>query len=243
MSLDVLAIAAHRDDIELRAGGTLIRLADQGYEVGAADLTAGEAGTSGDAATREEEAAEAARIMGLAERECLGLPDGAIDSRDRDALRAVVEAIRRHRPTLVIAPYWVTRHPDHREASHLVTDAAFFAGMKNFEADGEPHRPHDVWYFMMRYRFEPSVIVDITETFERKQEAVMAYRSQFYDPEAPRDPEDETWISKPEFLEEIWTMDRHYGDLIRTAYGEPFYMKHPPEAIDPVALSRPRRFY
>jgi len=239
----VLAIAAHRDDIELRAGGTLIRLADRDYEVGAVDLTAGEAGTSGNAATREAEAAEAARIMGLAHRECLGLPDGALNARDRDTLRLVVETIRRHRPTLVIAPYRVTRHPDHREASDLVTDAAFFAGMKKFEAEGEPYRPHDVWYFMMRYRFEPSVIVDITDAFERKQEAVMAYSSQFYDPDAPRDPEDETWISQPEFLEEIWTMDRHYGELIRVRYGEPFFLRHPPEAIDPVALSRPRRYY
>jgi bacillithiol biosynthesis deacetylase BshB1 len=243
VELDVLAIAAHRDDLELRAAGTLIRLADRGYRVGALDLTAGESGTGGDAAIRAAEAADAARIMGLTHRSCLGLPDGAIDSRDREALRKVVEAIREHRPTLVFAPWWNTRHPDHRETSMLVSDAVFFAGMKKFNADGDPHRPNDVYYFMMRYRFEPSVIVDISEQFDRKQQAVRAYASQFHHPDLKRDPADETFISSPGFLEEIWDIDRYFGRLIRARYGEPFLLRHPPEIDDPVGLATGRTYY
>ena len=243
MELDVLAIAAHRDDLELRAGGTLTKLADQGYRVGALDLTAGESGTGGDAATREGEAAEAARIMGLVHRSCLGLPDGALDSRDREALRSIVEAIREHRPSLVLTPWWVTRHPDHRETSLLVTDAVFYAGMKKFEATGEPHRPNDVYYFMMRYRFEPSVIVDISDQFDRKRQAVRAYASQFHHPDRKRDPGDETFISSPEFLEEIWDTDRYFGRLIRASYGEPFLLRHPPEVDDPVRLAAGRTHF
>jgi bacillithiol biosynthesis deacetylase BshB1 len=243
VELDVLAIAAHRDDLELRTGGTLIRLADMGYRVGALDLSAGEAGTSGDAEIRAREAADAAEVMGLAHRDCLCLPDGGIDSRDPAAMRGVVEAVRRHRPAILIAPYWETRHPDHRETSLLATDAAFFAGMKKFEAEGDLHRPNDVYYYMMRYRFEPSVIVDITETFDRKKEAVLAYRSQFHNPDQPRESDDETFISRPGFLEEIWAMDRYFGGLIRTDYGEPFLLRHPPEAIDPVQLAGSRVYY
>ncbi len=243
MKLDVLAIAAHRDDLELRAGGTLIRLSDMGYTVGALDLTAGEAGTSGNAEERAAEAEEASRIMGLASRNCLDLPDGSLDSRNQDSLRLVVESIRVHRPTIVIAPYWEARHPDHREASQLVTDSVFFAGMKKFEADGEAFRPNDIYYFMMRYRFEPSVIVDITDTFERKQRAVGAYASQFHNPDRPREPGDETFISSPQFLEEIWAMDRYFGTLIRAGYGEPFKLKHPPETDDPVKLASGRIHY
>lgn len=243
VNVDVLAIAAHRDDLELGTGGTLIRLSEMGYEVGAIDLTAGEAATSGDREERAAEAEEAAKIMGLAHRECLGLPDGSLDSRDSAARRLVVEAIRRHRPAIVIAPYWEARHPDHREASLLVTDAVFFAGMKRFEADGEPHRPNDVYYFMMRYRFEPSVIVDISDTFERKRQAVQAYSSQFHNPDRPRDADDETFISSPAFLEEIWAKDRYYGRLIRAQYGEPFRLRHPPEADDPVKMAAGRVYY
>ncbi len=243
MKLDVLAIAAHRDDLELRAGGTLIRLTDMGYQVGALDLTAGEAGTSGDAEERATEAEEAATIMGLAYRGCLDLPDGSLDSKDPAAVRKVVEAIRLHRPTIVFAPFWKSRHPDHREASLLVSDAVFFAGMKRFDAEGELFRPNDVYYFMMKYSFEPSVIVDISDTFERKQKAVQAYGSQFHNSDRPREPGDETYISSPEFLEEIWTMDRFYGQQIRAEYGEPFKLKHPPETDDPVKVASGRVYY
>lgn len=243
VDLDVVAIAAHRDDVELRAGGTLIRLVDQGYRVGVVDLTAGEAGTAGSAALRAREAEQAARIMGVVHRECLNLPDAALDSRDRQALRRVAEVIRRLRPALLVAPWVETRHPDHREASHLITDAVFFAGMKKFEAQGNPHRPDDLWFFPMRSPFEPSVIVDITESFARKQQAVGAYGSQFYNPQQPRSAEDETYISSPSFLEDVWAQDRYFGSLIHSRYGEPFRLCHPPEALDPVALARGRGYY
>ena len=243
MGLDVLAIAAHRDDLEIGAGGTLAKLADLGYRVGALDLTAGEAGTAGDADTRRQEAQAAADILGLVWRGCLDLPDAALDGRDRTAVRGVVEHIREHRPTILIAPWWDTHHPDHREASHLVSDAVFFAGMRKFETAGEPHRPNDIYYFMERYPFEPSVVVDISETFERKRRAVLAYTSQFHDPERPRPKELETFISDPSFLESIWTRCRYFGSLIRTAYGEPFLLRHPPEMTDPVAASRGRIHY
>jgi bacillithiol biosynthesis deacetylase BshB1 len=243
VELDVLGIAAHRDDLEIGAGGTLARLVDLGYRVGALDLTAGEAGTSGDAESRAREAEAAAQVLGLAWRGCLDLPDAALDGRDRTAVRKVVEVLRRSRPTLLVAPDGVARHPDHREASHLVTDAVFFAGMRKFEAEGDPHRPDDVYFFMERYPFEPSVIVDITTVFERKRRAILAYATQFHNPGRPRAPHEETFISDPAFLESLWTRCRWFGDRIRAEYGEPFLLCHPPEVADPVALARGRTFY
>jgi bacillithiol biosynthesis deacetylase BshB1 len=243
VELDVLGIAAHRDDLEIGAGGTLAKLVDLGYRVGALDLTAGEAGTRGDAESRAREAETSAAILGLVWRGCLDLPDAALDGRDRPALRRVVEVIRQFRPTLLFAPYWVTRHPDHREASHLISDAIFFAGMRKFEAEGEPHRPDDVYFFMERYPFEPTVIVDISTVFERKRQAILAYATQFHDPDRPGEPQEETFISDPTFLESLWTRCRWFGGRIRAAYGEPFLLRHPPEVPDPVALARGRTFY
>ena len=164
MPVDILAIAAHRDDIELTCGGTLLRARDQGHRTGILDLTAGEMGTRGSAAVRGAEAERAAAILGVSERRNAGLPDAGIQN--TDAMRRVVVAqIRHFAPRVVILPYPVGRHPDHRLASELGRDACFLAGLARYEAAGTPHRPHKILY-ALAYRedpVKPTFAVDITE--------------------------------------------------------------------------------
>jgi len=180
MPVDLLAIAAHRDDVELTCAGTLIRAIDQGYSAGILDLTAGETGTRGSAELRAEEAHAAARVMGISERLNAGLPDAHLANTDANR-RAVVEAIRHFRPRVVIVPFPVGRHPDHRIASELARDACFLSGLRKYDAGGEVHRPHKVLY-ALAYRedpVKPTFVVDISDQFDRKMQAIRCYASQF----------------------------------------------------------------
>jgi bacillithiol biosynthesis deacetylase BshB1 len=230
MPVDLLAIAAHRDDVELTCAGTLIRAIDQGYSAGILDLTAGETGTRGSAEVRAEEAQAAARVMGITERLNAGLPDAHLANTDATR-RAVVEAIRHFRPRVVIVPFPVGRHPDHRIASELARDACFLSGLRKYDAGGEVHRPNKVLY-ALAYRedpVKPTFVVDISDQFERKMKAIHCYSSQFDGATNAG----EIFPTGQDLYSLIATQNAHYGSLIRTRYGEP-YFTHETMVVDDV---------
>jgi len=218
--LHVLAIFAHRDDAELTCGGTLIKLAGQGHRAGVLDLTAGEMGSRGSADLRGAEADRAAAIMGLAVRENLGLPDAGIMNTP-ETRRLVARVIRRLRPTIVIAPAQQGRHPDHRIASELVRDACFISGLAKIEPDLPKHRPRKVIH-CLSYRedhLRPTFVVDISAEFERKLEAIRCYGSQFDSVTQAG----EVYPNGDPLYDIVRHQAAHYGSLIRTRYGEPFF--------------------
>lgn len=230
--IDVLAIGCHPDDVELTCGGTLLRAADQGYCTGIIDLTRGEMGSKGSRETRAEEAAQAAAILGVATRENAGLPDAGIfntqESRER-----LVELLRALEPKVVILPYFRGRHPDHRMGSELARDACFLAGLKNF-GRGPARRPDKVVY-AASFREDagkPTFVVDIEAQFARKMQAIRCYGSQFDD--AVR--AGEAFPTGQPFYDLVETQNRHYGSLIRRAYGEPFVTEETVEVQDLVTL-------
>ena len=228
--VDLLAIAAHRDDVELTCAGTLIRAIDQGHAAGILDLTAGETGTRGSAELRAEEAQAAARVMGISERLNAGLPDAHLANTDANR-RAVVEAIRYFRPRVVIVPFPVGRHPDHRIASELARDACFLSGLRKYDAGGEVHRPHKVLY-ALAYRedpVKPTFVVDISDQFDRKMQAIHCYASQFDGATNAG----EIFPTGQDLYSLIATQNAHYGSLIRTRYGEP-YFTHETMMVDDV---------
>lgn len=220
MTVDLLAIAAHRDDVELTCGGTLIRAVDQGYSTGILDLTQGETGTRGSAELRAAEAAKAAAVMGVAERRNAELPDAHLANTDA-MRRVVVEHIRYFAPRVVILPYAVGRHPDHRIASELGRDACFLAGLARYDAAGEPHRPHKILY-ALAYREDPvapTFVVEISEQFERKMQAIRCYASQFDGAKAAG----EIFPTGQDLYSLVEAQGRRYGSLIRRAFGEPYF--------------------
>ena len=245
-SLDVLAVGTHPDDLEIACGGTLILLANRGHRVGAVDLTRGELGTRGSSELRTEETAAANRILKVCMRENLGLPDGDIDNSLENRLR-LIRVIRQCRPRLLLAPYWEERHYDHVHASHLVAQAAFQSGLPKIETGQESFRPFRVLFYVSRMAFRPSFVVDISETFEAKMQAIRSYRSQFHNsgpgflsrgvggqPGLPGEPQ--TLISTPYALEALETLCRYYGAMIGARYGEPFLLREPLELLDPVTF-------
>jgi bacillithiol biosynthesis deacetylase BshB1 len=225
--VSVLAVGAHPDDVDLYAGGLVAALARAGVPVAMVDLTAGEAASRGTPGLRAEEAREAARHLGAASRECLGLPDGGILRGDAAQTRALVEAMRRHRPALVLAPWEEDLHPDHREAAHLVRRARFFARVTGFAADGDPFRPGPVLFYEQKIPFEPQVVVDIGAVRDTKRAAVGAFSSQFS--RAPDDPV-RTEISDPEFHEMLDARSRERGARIGVTWGEG-YRRDEPQAV------------
>lgn len=234
VELDVLAIAAHPDDVEQTCGGTLIRMAGLGYRTGVLDLTAGEMGTRGDPDVRLREAAEAARLLGLVWRGNLGLPDGRLEN-TFEARRRVAAEIRRLRPRVVILPYWRARHPDHARACEIGYEACFLAGLRRLESDAPPHRPRNVIYSSLYAAVAPSFVVDISEQFERRMEALLAYRSQY----GPREEASELFPDPEEIRERLAAIARYYGNLIGARYGEPFVTRETLRVDDVVALGSP----
>jgi bacillithiol biosynthesis deacetylase BshB1 len=233
MPVDVLAIAAHRDDVELTCAGTLVKAAGAGHRTGILDLTAGEGGTRGNAELRAEEAVRAAAILGVVERRNAGLPDAHLQNSD-ETRRVVVEQIRRFAPRVVILPFPVGRHPDHRVASELGRDACYLAGLAKYDAPGTPHRPHKILY-ALSYRedpVKPTFVVDITAQFERKLAAIKCYASQFDGVKAAG----EIFPTGQDLYSLVETQNAHYGSLIRTRYGEPFYTHETVEIDDVVKL-------
>jgi bacillithiol biosynthesis deacetylase BshB1 len=230
MQVDVLAIAAHRDDVELTCGGTLARAADQGHRTGILDLTAGEAGTRGSAALRADEAARAAEILGVTERLNAGLPDAHLQNTEEARVR-VVEAIRYFAPRVVILPFPVGRHPDHRIAAELGRDACYLAGLAKYPGAGTAHRPFKLIY-ALAYRedpVKPTFVVDISAQFERKMLAIRSYSSQFDDATSAG----EIFPTGQDLYSLVETQCSHYGSLIRSRYGEPFFT-HETVLIDDV---------
>jgi bacillithiol biosynthesis deacetylase BshB1 len=233
MPVDVLAIAAHRDDVELTCAGTLLRAVDAGHRTGILDLTAGETGTRGSAELRAQEAERAAEVLGVSERRNAGLPDAHLQNTDQ-MRRAVVEHIRHFAPRVVILPFAVGRHPDHRRASELGRDACFLAGLAKYDAVGAPHRPFKILY-ALSYRedpVKPTFVVDITPQFERKMAAIRCYASQFDGAKAAG----EIFPTGQDLYSLVETQNAHYGSLIRTRYGEPFFTDETMAVADVTAL-------
>jgi len=229
--LDVLFLAAHRDDTEIVCGGTVIKLVDRGYRVGLLDLTAGEMGTRGTSADREAEAVEAARIMGVAVRENLGLPDAGLRNIP-EYQQKIVEVLRRLRPQMVVLPYWKQRHPDHREAGNLGYDACYLAGLQKYDAPGEPHRPTRIMYSSNLRDVRHSFLIDVSDQFERKLAAVAAYRTQFGTSEGAR----EIFNPGVDIFEYMTVWARHLGHQIRVKYAEGFTIKEYLAVDDPLQL-------
>jgi bacillithiol biosynthesis deacetylase BshB1 len=230
-TVDILAVAAHRDDVELTCGGTLLRAAALGRRTGVVDLTQGEMGTRGSAAIRAEEAERAAAVLGLAVRENLALPDAAIVNTP-DTRAALARVIRRLRPQVVIAPSPWARHPDHRVAAELVRDACFVAGLAKVAPDVPKHRPRKVVH-CITYRedaVKPTFVVDVSDVFERKMEAIRCYGSQF--DEAIQ--AGEVYPNGEPLYDIVRHQAAHYGSLVRVRYGEPFFT-HETMRVDDVA--------
>jgi bacillithiol biosynthesis deacetylase BshB1 len=234
MPVDILAIAAHRDDVELTCAGTLLKAVDAGYRAAILDLTAGETGTRGSADLRGDEAKRAAKILGVTERRNAGLPDARLHNSE-EARRTVVAEIRHFAPRVVILPFPVGRHPDHRVASELGRDACFLAGLARYDAPGTPHRPHKILY-ALSYRedpLKPTFVVDISDQFARKLDAIRCYASQFDGAKAAG----EIFPTGQDLYSLVETQNAHYGSLIRSRYGEPFYTDETLAVEDVVALA------
>ena len=229
---DILAIAAHRDDVEQTCGGTLLRARALGQRTAILDLTAGEAGTRGSAAERAAEAAEAAVILGAAHRAALDLPDGAVENTYANRLK-VARVIRALRPRVVILPYWTARHPDHSTCSVLGYEACFVSGLRKVETSGddgapqEPHRPFKIIYASLYADVRPSFVVDITPYIEDRHRALVAYKSQ-YSPRSAGSKQPEgagLFVPEEEIRDRTFAEARHYGLLGGVRYGEPFVQK------------------
>lgn len=218
--LDVLALAAHRDDVEQTCGGTLLKMAEQGYRTGILDLTRGEMGTRGSAEERAQEAAEAARVLRVCWRDALDIPDGRVENTWENRLK-VARVIRERRPRVLILPYWKGRHPDHYAASVLGYEACFLAGLAKLELDGAAHRPFKIIYATLYYDVRPTFVVDISEQFEARFESLMAYKSQFSDQDAGKD----LFPAQAEIRARVEAMARFYGMLGGVTYAEPFLQK------------------
>jgi len=230
---DLVAIGAHPDDVELTCGGTLVRAAKDGHRVGIIDLTGGETGTHGSRDIRAAEAQEAARILGAHIRLNAGLPDAGLHNTD-DARRTVVELLRRLAPRVVILPFPIGRHPDHRVGSELSRDASYLAGLARYPADGDPHRPEKVLY-TLSYRedpVKPTFVVDVSETFETKMAAIRCYASQFDGKNAAG----EIFPAGGDVYENVQMHCARYGSLIRRAYGEPYFTYETVQIDDVVSL-------
>jgi N-acetylglucosamine malate deacetylase 1 len=226
MNVDVLAIGAHPDDLELACGGTLAKLVRLEKKVALCDLTQGELGTRGTKKIRAKEALQAADILGVVTRRNLSIPDGNVEINKKNLLK-IITLIRELRPSLLIIPYGVERHPDHVHTSELCREAWYYSGLEKIKTRlhgkvQERHRPHHYFEFMQWMEFEPSFIIDISDTFNLKMKSVRAHSSQFYNPESK---ENETKLSGPDFLEVIETRCRYFGSKIGVKYGEPFITK------------------
>ncbi|MCC7236190.1 MAG: bacillithiol biosynthesis deacetylase BshB1 [Bryobacterales bacterium] len=232
--IDALAIAAHPDDVEQTCGGTLIRLAGQGYRTGVLDLTAGDMGTRGTPELRIEESDAAGRHMLLKWRGNLRLPDARLENTLAARMTLATE-LRRLRPRLLILPYWEARHPDHAKASELGYEAAFLAGLRKLDQYTEPHRPRKILYASQYANVPPSLVVDITAQFDRRMEALLAYRSQYGAQQEGSD----LFPGEDEIRERLATVARFYGNLIGVKYGEPFVVKEP-VAVEDVMQLGPR---
>lgn len=226
--VDVLALAAHPDDVELSCSGTLVKLIKQGKKAAIVDFTRGELGTRGSADLRDKEAAKSSQILGLTARENLTLPDGFFELSKANKL-TLITAIRKYQPEIVLANAVKDRHVDHGRGAKLAAEACFLAGLKKIETfqDGVPqaaHRPRLVLHYIQDYYQKPDVVVDVTDTWETKVASIKAFSSQFYDPESK---EPETPISGEDFFSFLEARARDFGRPIGAIYGEGFTVQRP----------------
>jgi len=228
LPLDILAIAAHRDDAEQTCGGTLLKMAQRGYRTGILDLTQGEMGTRGTTEDRRQEAEDAAKLLQVSWRLALDIPDGRVENTWENRLK-VARVVREQRPRVVILPYWQGRHPDHYTASTLGYEACFLAGLAKATLNRQglsddplpPHRPFKIIYATLYYDVRPTFVVDITDQFETRFQSLMAYKTQFTDQEAGKD----VFPAQSEIRSRLETMARFYGMLGGVTYAEPFVQK------------------
>lgn len=230
--LDLLAIAAHPDDVEQTCGGTLIRAAESGYRTGILDLTAGDMGTRGTPALRIEESMCAARHMIAAWRGNLRFPDARLEN-SLPARMTLVGEIRRLRPRTVILPYWEGRHPDHYKAAELIFESCFLSGLSKLdEGESRPHRPFKMIYASLYANVTPSFVVDITTQFDRRMQALLAYESQYGEQDAGSG----LFPNREEIRDRLHSIARFYGNLIGVKYGEPFVVKETIRIDDVVSM-------
>ena len=229
IKLDLLALGAHPDDVEMSCAGTLLAAAAVGKKIGIVDFTRGELGTRGTPAIRAAEAAAAAEILGLSARENLGLPDGFFRN-DREHQLPLIRAIRRYRPDVVLANATSDRHPDHGRGAELARDACFLAGLRLIETlgdDGQPQapwRPRNLYHYMQDQYITPAFVVDITAHWPKKWASIQTYKSQFFDPESQ---EPETYLTSQAFSRFLEARGRDVGHLIGTEFGEGFTVQRP----------------
>jgi N-acetylglucosamine malate deacetylase 1 len=229
MSVDLLAIAAHPDDVELTCGGTLLKAAQLGYSTAILDLTAGEMGTRGTAKTRAREAARAAKILRVKWRGVLGIPDSDVHPSRQHKL-AVASKIRELRPRTVILPYWEARHPDHYNASIVGYEGCFLAGLRQLPIPGEPHRPFKILYATAFADVRPTFVVDISEQYRARHRAILAFRSQFKPDKRKGESirkfkKNNVFLAIDRLESQMNQLARQYGELIGVEYGEPFIQK------------------
>lgn len=230
MKLDILVLAAHPDDTELGCGGTVAKHIAQGYKVGIVDLTRGELGTRGTVETRNNEAAESARILGVSARENLDLPDGFFHNTKENQL-VVARAIRKYQPNIVLANAIYDRHPDHGKGASLAYDACFLSGLVKIETNDEHGTPQSAWrpkvvYHYIQSQFiTPDFVVDVSDYWDTKMASIRAFKTQFYDP-ASKEPD--TFISSPAFLNMVEARGTELGHTIGVKYGEGFTTRRLP---------------
>ena len=221
-AVDILAIAAHRDDVEQTCGGTLLAMHAKGWHTGILDLTQGESGTRGTAAERQAEAEAAARILNVAHREALDLPDGNVQNTLENRLK-IAAVLRRLRPRVVILPYWQGRHPDHYTTATLGYESCFVSGLAKIETPGghAPHRPYKILYASLYADVRPTFVVDITPFVEQRLQSLLAYRSQYgHQPTGTG-----LFVPEEDIRERTFATARHYGLLAGVRYAEPFVQK------------------
>ncbi len=228
MKVDILAFAAHPDDIEISCSGTLMKHIEMGYKVAVIDLTQGELGTRGNVATRKKEASEASKILGIVDRQNLKMEDCFFHCSESNK-KKVISMIRKYQPKLVFANSIKDRHPDHAKASNLVSEACFLSGLPKVKTElngvsQNAWRPKAVYHYIQDYYIEPDFIVDISNQMDKKMMAIKAFKTQFYNPDSK---EPETPISREDFLEFIKARARNYGRLIKKEYAEGFTVEVP----------------
>jgi len=229
--LDLLAIAAHPDDVEQTCGGTLLRMAEAGYRTGIVDLTAGDMGTRGSPEIRVTESADAAKILKVSHRENLHFPDARLENSMAGRM-TLAQRVRELRPRTVILPYWEGRHPDHYRTAEIGYEACFLAGLRKIDPYTEPHRPYKIVYSSLYANVVPSFVVDVTQQFDRRMESLLAYRSQYGEVAdgAALFPDEQ------EIRDRLSATARFYGNLIGVKYGEPFVVKETMRVDDVVTL-------
>jgi N-acetylglucosamine malate deacetylase 1 len=234
MKLDLLAIAAHPDDVELTCGGTLLKMSQQGYKTGILDLTAGEMGTRGSVEIRAREAAKAAKWLRASWRGNLGVPDSDVQASRQHKMR-LAQVIRELQPKTVILPYWEARHPDHYHAATLGYEGCFLAGLKQLPLEGEPHRPFKILYSTAYYSdVRPTFVVDITKQYDARKKAILSYQSQFHPKGTSK--KSRVFLAIDQLEDEMNRLARQYGSLVGVRYGEPFLQKELMKVDDVVKM-------